>query len=1089
MIRTGRAFLLTCGIVGASARIHAQSAPRSPALSHDSSKVLVLERIGSEWDTRRRLAELLGDSTNARTLLRRARMGTSDDANWRTDARIILPQALLARRAVLPGGDGDGALWQGRGPSALVSLGGVELTDGPFRFILAPEVAWASNTAFALNPEPFWVPPVYAPRSPFASPWNVSQWTGIPYTIDTPWRFGDRPIQRASYGQSGAWVRSAQIEVGLTAEHEWWGPGVRSALVLSDNADGIPRLAVRSRRPLQVPGGALEFSYGIGQLRDSRFFEDTLSESRVWNGLSVTFAPSRLPGLTLGIARAVYGEQRRTPWASRAFDVFTSVRRDDRVAVTEDRRPRRDQITSVFSRWVLPSDGTELYAEFGRADEPLTLRDFLVEPSHSLGYILGMQRVMPVRSGTGWWRVQAEITSTEQSPSYRTRPQQSWYSSRVVPRGYTHDGQVIGSGFGPAASAQWLAVDRLWGQQRVGVFASRHRRNQDAFFSLPWPAGIGYCEFDVTSEAGVRGALPLWRTMATWQAAYHTRLNTFFQKIDGCPGNGGATPRDVEGLVLRVELTPFTTRLRHALVAARPRVATESPPSLASIPALPSGLAVTVGSEAESWLRARQLLADPTSTTPVSIRNWTPRQLEQIGMPSDAQGLQRIPAELGVRYNSGFPWGFNDGAVWAGRGATVWGTGGIAWRAGPLRVRLAPTVFVAQNAPFELAPVEPTRSRYADPVYPRVIDLPQRFGDRAYARLDPGQSEVRVDGFGVSGGVTSANEWWGPAAVFPFLFSNNAAGIPRLFLGTASPTNIGIGRVHLRASWGMLAQSAYFDTSGIIARPRRFGAGVVGVFQPRGLDHLELGAGRYFHARWPDRGVPGRYWWRPFSGILKSSLAVSDGALGSDDRSVDGENQLASAFARWRFPRNGAEVYAEFGREDHSWDLRDLLVAPDQQSSVMLGAAKAWQQHGTLTVGRVEWMNHQARSIDRFRGGSSIYLHGNGAEQGHTLRGQLLGAPTGPGSAAGAVLSIDRFADGRRRSLVMHRMLRRQALSPLTQPSVALERPLDVQYALSLEQQPLGRSGFGYGVTWVWNANREFRRDVSALSLVVRRGF
>jgi hypothetical protein len=1083
-----RAVALTVCTVGAAAQVGAQSAPRSPALSHDSSRVSVLERIGSEWDTRRRLAELLGDTSSVHTLLRRARLGSSDAATWRTDGTVFLPQLLVARRAVLPGGDGDGAMWQGRGASALLSVGGFELTDGPFRFVFAPEIAVSQNVAFALNPDPFWVPPVFAPRSPFASPWNVSQWTGIAYTIDTPWRFGDRSFRKGSYGQSGAWVRSSNLEIGLTAEHEWWGPGVRSALVLSDNADGIPRVAIRSRRPLAVPGGALEFSYGIGQLRDSRFFEDDLSEPRVWNGLSVTYAPSRLRGLTLGLARAVYGEQRRTPWASRAFDVLSSVRRDDRVGVTEDRRPRRDQITSVFSRWVLPGDGTELYAEFGRADEPLTLRDFLVEPNHSLGYIIGMQRVMPVRSGNGWWRVQAELTSTEQSPSYRTRPQQSWYSSRVVPRGYTHDGQVIGSGFGPAASAQWIAVDRLWGTQRIGLFAQRHRRNQDAFFSLPWPAGIGYCEFDVTSEAGVRGALPLWRSMATWQAAYHTRLNTFFQKIDGCPGNGGATPRDVRGLVLRMELTPFGGRTRRAPLATATSTAVAASPSPTAPRAMPMGLGVTVGSESDTWLRARQLLADPSSTTQVSIRNWTPRQLEQLGVARDRNGWQRIPAQLGVRYNSGFPWGINDGAVWAGRGATVWGTGGFAWRAGPLRVRLAPTVFVAQNAPFELSPVVAGRSPYSDPVYPKLIDLPQRFGDRAYARLDPGQSEIRLDALGVSGGVTSANEWWGPAAVFPFLFSNNAAGIPRLFLGTSAPTNIGIGRVHLRASWGMLRQSDYFDTSGTIARPRRFGAGVVGVFQPRGLDHLELGAGRYFHARWPDRGVPGRYWWRPFSGILKASLPVPNGALGSDDRSVDGENQLASAFARWRLPRSGAEVYAEFGREDHSWDLRDLLVAPDQQSSVMLGAAKAWRTDGALTVGRVEWMNHQARSIDRFRGGSSIYLHGNGAEQGHTLRGQLLGAPTGPGSAAGAVLSVDRFADGRRRSLLLHRILRRQQLSPLAQPSVALDRPLDVQYALSLEQQPLGGAGFGYGVTWLWNANREFRRDVSSLSVVIRRG-
>src|SRR5690606_39168707 len=116
--------------------------------------------------------------------------------------------------------------------------------------------------------------------------------------------------------------------------------------------------------------------------------------------------------------------------------------------------------------------------------------------------------------------------------------------------------------------------------------------------------------------------------------------------------------------------------------------------------------------------------------------------------------------------------------------------GGVAARYGPVSLTLAPLFFWAQNRGFDLLPNGRSgRLAFADPVSPGSIDLPQRFGDSPYARLDPGQSTLRVDLPFLAAGVSTADQYWGPALVHP------------LVLGTTPPAS-------RTSSWGAPGRSA-----------------------------------------------------------------------------------------------------------------------------------------------------------------------------------------------------------------------------------------------------------------------------------------
>lgn len=442
---------------------------------------------------------------------------------------------------------------------------------------------------------------------------------------------------------------------------------------------------------------------------------------------------------------------------------------------------------------------------------------------------------------------------------------------------------------------------------------------------------------------------------------------------------------------------------------------------------------VPAGGEMDNYLRYLQTLGD-VDATPWSLRSfstrdaralehvrgvhpWSGQALFDSGAIARAPHLIVLPIEASVRYNTSYPVGGNDGPVWAGRGATVSASAGAMLDIGQLHVRVDPLGFLAQNQSFALQHFAGDSARpFLDPDFPLSVDRPQRFGRASYGRVDPGESYARLDTRFVTVGATTANQYWGPATTYPFILGNNAPGIPQIFLGTGQPVSIGIGRVQARVTYGIEHQSAFspvvgpdtFTTLGESGK-LRFMSGLVVTYQPRGIEHLELGAGRFFHDAWEGH-VTAANLRAPFEGLVKHSLPRGTPVPGVPDTTDALRNQLASIFFRWVFPHSGFEVYGEYGHEDHNLDTRDLEGEPDHSRTAMLGLRKVLTRDAhSFYAFRAEVMDGTESTVARHRGEGAIYIHGV-LSQGHTYEGQLLGANVGFGSPAGAIAAVDHYS-------------------------------------------------------------------------------
>jgi hypothetical protein len=515
------------------------------------------------------------------------------------------------------------------------------------------------------------------------------------------------------------------------------------------------------------------------------------------------------------------------------------------------------------------------------------------------------------------------------------------------------------------------------------------------------------------------------------------------------------------------------------------------------------------GSEFESYLRVLQV-AGIAPPYPFSIRGFSPREIRKL-VSQDSTGPWSLknrfrttlfdagPAYVITTYNSAFPYGANDGPVWAGKGLTVAASGAVSGSYGPLSYTFAPVVFRAQNAEFPLLDnAQPGNLHYNHGTFSGVIDLPQRFGPSAYQRVDLGESGVRVDTRFVTAGFATGNQWIGPATEYPFLLSNNAPGFPHLFAGTGEPVNLWLAKVHARVMWGMLYQSDYGPVTG----GTRFTGDETGterlttslniVVQPRGIPGLEMGVARYFHVPFQNGEPSLKFWTKPFKVLfLKNEYAQGDSA-GYD-------NQLASLFFRWVFPASGFEIYGERGYEDQFYDMRDFVQDIDHEREYSLGFQKTIRTRPSrIDVVKGELVNYQVPTLGRVRIEDAVYLH-SPLRQGHTNRGQLLGASPGVAAAAASTVSWTRYSPAGRTAVTFHRIVRDQVGNYLDKllhygdynsfPGLASVPPdmrTDVIVAMGVERMQFTRFvDFGAKLEAMENYNRNFSSNVKNLNLQI----
>ncbi|UXX78701.1 capsule assembly Wzi family protein [Reichenbachiella carrageenanivorans] len=351
-----------------------------------------------------------------------------------------------------------------------------------------------------------------------------------------------------------------------------------------------------------------------------------------------------------------------------------------------------------------------------------------------------------------------------------------------------------------------------------------------------------------------------------------------------------------------------------------------------------------------------------------------------------------------VNYNANTitPRGYNDGAIWSGKGSNMALTGGFQGKLGILHFSFVPIVTWSQNLSIDIPPnvTGTVKSPYSYPFNGR-IDYVQQFGEGDYSQFNFGQSEVRLVYKKMTLGVSTENFKWGPSIWNPILMSNNAAGIPHIDIGTAIPIDTKIGKVEGKWYWGAAYESDYFDDNP--ENDRKYVTGISLGYEPSFAPGLSLGLNRLLYTRWADGDLAARDIFAVFShNTFKDSLKN------------DEYDQMISVSIKYRFPEVGFECYIEYAKNDFHSNLTGWFEEFDRGRALNWGVMKLFDldDKNVLKFGyEFTTLSANQNQILPSNVNPPYYVH-SVVPNGYTNQGQIMGAGIGTGSN-GSILKID----------------------------------------------------------------------------------
>lgn len=314
---------------------------------------------------------------------------------------------------------------------------------------------------------------------------------------------GSNSFKKFYTGQSFVKANLGPIAFGISSQNLWWGPGIHSSILMSNNAPGFNHAFIGTNKPIKTPIGQFEFNLIGAKLTSDKnlpyenFFNQRRNIKDDWrylNAYVISWQPKWVKGLFLGMTRSLqqYGDQvqrQSNGFVSKYLPVLgLAFQKKNNFG---DDTLNRDQLASFFLRWVLPKSNAEFYIEYGKNDYGVNIRDYVMAPSHSYAYTVGFRKLLPTTKEK-YIQLEAELTQMTQSPDVLVRSAGNWYEHGQIFQGYTHQNQIMGAGAGFGANVQTASATWINGDMRNGFLVQRVERdpvgrlNKWTDFSIGW---------------------------------------------------------------------------------------------------------------------------------------------------------------------------------------------------------------------------------------------------------------------------------------------------------------------------------------------------------------------------------------------------------------------------------------------------------------------------------------------------------------------------------------------------------------------------------------------------------------------------
>jgi hypothetical protein len=381
---------------------------------------------------------------------------------------LISPLVKTSFNSNYPRGYNDGPIWKGKGLTFELH-GGVQGKKGILSYTFLPAIYYSQNSQFQL-----------APQISLAIDKYNYQFTN---QIDWVQQYGPDSFVAYHLGQSELRVDVGKLSASMSTQNYSVGPSVFNPIIMSRQAGGFPHFRL-SLKPIdinikKINLGKVEVNYLMGLLRESKYYDNnSKNNNRYFNGLFIAYSPSFLPELTFSFNKVLY-KQTQFFNSEDLISVLYIIDDGIRHGVNTG-NDTFDQLASLTMEWNLPESGFRTYVEFAKNDFSGPFLWTLLEPEHSRAYTIGFEKKILLQKRR-YITLFYEHTNLSKNSTFLYRAEPPYYAHEVNRQGYTHNGQIVGSGLGPGGNSDHLGFTMNWAQKSLGFLVQRIESDKDYF--------------------------------------------------------------------------------------------------------------------------------------------------------------------------------------------------------------------------------------------------------------------------------------------------------------------------------------------------------------------------------------------------------------------------------------------------------------------------------------------------------------------------------------------------------------------------------------------------------------------------------
>ncbi len=352
--------------------------------------------------------------------------------------------------------------------------------------------------------------------------------------VDHYSQFGEGQLKTFFPGQSRIKFNIGNIAAGVSTENNWWGPGFRNSLMMTNEASGFLHYFVQNRKPVITPIGTFEGKGLIGMLENPSMLspedknlrpiwaggiENKNNSVRMLKAFIVNWQPKWVPNFYLGYSyvHQTYFEN-EDPKSGKPFVENPKM-----------------QLGAFLFRFALPKDHAEFYAELGQPDKLVGPTSFFGD-STKTGFVIGGRKLFPIgNKQKSYLQLGIEFTQLQlmdpglvidNDNRFGGPLNNSWYTSTQVRQGYTQNAKMLGASIGPGSNSQNVYLSLHRGRSLIRFNFERVVQNND-FYVFQYQVS-GYANrYYVNLTSGVEAQIGITKSLLLGGSYLYTSINNY----------------------------------------------------------------------------------------------------------------------------------------------------------------------------------------------------------------------------------------------------------------------------------------------------------------------------------------------------------------------------------------------------------------------------------------------------------------------------------------------------------------------------------------------------------------------------------